>query len=153
MSLTLPAPLDQFLIEHAEALDTGATQAAALLPMLGAAGLLRRGVPTRLGGDGSHTVDALDAIAAVSQRSLAAGFVFWGQRAFIEYLLQSDNEALGQRWLPELLSGQFAGATGLSNAMKFLSGIEPLQVRSLTVQPPVHGEVRLPLKTGVLNPC
>lgn len=142
MSLTLPTPLDQFLIEHADALDTDATQAAALLPMLGAAGLLRRGVPTRLGGDGSHTVDALDAIAAVSRRSLAAGFVFWGQRAFIEYLLQSDNEALGQRWLPELLAGQFAGATGLSNAMKFLSGIEPLQVRSLTAQPPGSGAGR-----------
>ncbi|MNE42726.1 hypothetical protein D3C80_1368730 [compost metagenome] len=31
--------------------------------------------------------------------------------------------------LPRLLSGELAGATGLSNAMKFLSGIEALQVR------------------------
>ncbi len=60
--------------------------------------------------------------------SLTAAFVFWGQRAFIEYLLQSPNRALGDRLLGDLLAGTLAGATGLSNAMKFLSGIEALQV-------------------------
>lgn len=131
--MPLPDALNQFLQTHAAALDQDDTQATDLLPALGEAGLLRRGVPLALGGDGSHTVDAIDAIAAVAERSLAAAFVFWGQRAFIEYLLQSDNEALRERWLPGLLAGTSAGATGLSNAMKFLSGIESLQVQATTV--------------------
>jgi len=59
---------------------------------------------------------------------LAAAFVCWGQRAFIEYLLHSPNQTLREHLLPRLLTGELAGATGLSNAMKFLSGIENLQV-------------------------
>jgi alkylation response protein AidB-like acyl-CoA dehydrogenase len=66
----------------------------------------------------------------VSARSLTAGFVFWGHRTFIEYLLQSPNAALREALLPDLLAGRRGGATGLSNAMKFLSGIEQLSVRS-----------------------
>lgn len=131
--MALPDALNHFLQSHAAALDENDSQATALLPALGDAGLLRRGVPLALDGDGSHTVDAMDAIAAVAERSVAAAFVFWGQRAFIEYLLQSTNEDLRERWLPALLKGESAGATGLSNAMKFLSGIESLQVQATTV--------------------
>jgi alkylation response protein AidB-like acyl-CoA dehydrogenase len=64
----------------------------------------------------------------VAEQSLTAAFVCWGQRTFIEYLLQSPNALLRERWLPDLLAGKKAGATGLSNAMKFLSGIEQLQI-------------------------
>jgi alkylation response protein AidB-like acyl-CoA dehydrogenase len=60
--------------------------------------------------------------------ALAAAFVFWGQRTFIEYLVQSPNAALRARSLAPLMAGTMAGATGLSNAMKFLSGIEALQI-------------------------
>jgi alkylation response protein AidB-like acyl-CoA dehydrogenase len=42
--------------------------------------------------------------------------------------LQSPNGALGEELLPDLLAGRVAGATGLSNAMKFLAGIEALQI-------------------------
>lgn len=56
--------------------------------------------------------------------------MLWGHRTFIEYLLQSDNEPLRARWLPPLLTGQIAGATGLSNAMKYLSDIEPLRMHA-----------------------
>ena len=70
------------------------------------------------------------AIAEVSAHSLTAGFVFWGHRTFIEYLLQSPNAALRETLLPDLLAGRRGGATGLSNAMKFLSGIEELSVQS-----------------------
>ncbi|WP_322012182.1 acyl-CoA dehydrogenase family protein [Paraburkholderia sp. J12] len=119
-----------WLDENAEAIDTSPQPAAAVLPQLGRAGLLRVGVPAALGGAGGTTVDAVESIAAVARHSLAAAFVFWGQRAFIEYLLQSENEALRTRWLPPLLAGEHAGATGLSNAMKYLSAIEPLQMNA-----------------------
>lgn len=124
----LPADLAVWIDAHAESLDTDATYAAEVVPRLGRTGLFRVGVTHALGGAGGTTVDAIEAIASVARRSLASAFVFWGQRTFIEYLLQSSNERLRARWLPALLAGELAGATGLSNAMKYLCAIEPLQM-------------------------
>jgi alkylation response protein AidB-like acyl-CoA dehydrogenase len=131
LPLTSRAPeLAAWLDEHAEAIDAGQELAAQILPQLGHAQLFRVGVPVELGGTGGSTVDAIEAVADVAAHSLAAAFVFWGQRTFIEYLLASPNESLRSRWLPSLLSGELAGATGLSNAMKYLSSIEPLQMNA-----------------------
>lgn len=130
---TLPADLAAWLDAHAEAIDAhsrGDNHASEIVPRLARAGLFRVGVAAALGGAGGTTVDAIEAIAAIARHSLASAFVFWGQRTFIEYLLQSDNDALRARWLPALLSGEHAGATGLSNAMKYLCAIEPLQMRA-----------------------
>jgi alkylation response protein AidB-like acyl-CoA dehydrogenase len=132
--MNAPADLDRtdlaWFAEQADALDQGTLDGDRVVPELGACGLFRIGVPHALGGDGGTTADALEAIAAVAERSLTAAFVFWGQRTFIEYLLASPNARLRERWLAPLLAGEFAGATGLSNAMKFLSGIEALQIRA-----------------------
>jgi len=111
-------------------LDHSASGAGDVLPRLADAGLFAIGVPWQWGGAGGDIIGAVRAITEVSEESLTAGFVFWGQRTFIEYLLQSPNAALREQLLPDLLSGRRAGATGLSNAMKFLAGIEELQVRA-----------------------
>lgn len=124
----LPDALRTWLHQHAEHLDTSTELAAQVLPQLAQAGLFGAGVPQHLGGHGGSVCDAIDAIAAVAQRSVTAAFVFWGHRTFLEYVLQSPNAALQERWLSPLLQGERAGATGLSNAMKFLSGIESLQI-------------------------
>lgn len=124
----LSTQLTAWLEGAANDLDASHDGASALLPGLAETGVFRIGVPEALGGSGGDVTDAVAAIASVSQVSLAAGFVFWGHRSFIEYLLQSPNEKLRDRLLPDLLAGRRAGATGLSNAMKFLSGIEPLQI-------------------------
>lgn len=126
----LDPELSHWLETEAEALDLGHCDPQAVLSHLAAANVLRVGVDPALGGSGGTVVEALEAVASVASHSLASAFVFWGQRAFIEYVLQSPNKALGERLLPDLLSGQLAGATGLSNAMKFLSGVEALQVRA-----------------------
>ncbi|WP_444436174.1 acyl-CoA dehydrogenase family protein [Pseudomonas sp. A6] len=126
----LDPTLSHWLDAQAEALDLGHADPQSVLPQLASAGLFGIGVPEARGGAGGSLLDAVEAIAAVAGHSLTAAFVFWGQRAFIEYLLQSPNQALGERLLGELLDGRLAGATGLSNAMKFLSGIESLQVRA-----------------------
>lgn len=130
MSTGLPPTLVAWLQAHAGSLDTQSTHAEAVLPALAASGVLGAGVPARHGGQGGDVRDGVEAIAAVAEHSLAAAFVFWGQRAFIEYLLQSPNNSLGERWLADLVAGRRAGASGLSNAMKFLSGIESLQVQA-----------------------
>ena len=122
------AGLSDWLRSHAEELDQSTLIAEAVLPALAGDDLLRIGVPQSKGGAGGDVRDAIAAIAMVAQQSVTAAFVFWGQRTFIEYLLQSANSALLERCLPRLLTGSQAGASGLSNAMKFLSGIEQLQI-------------------------
>src|SRR5690606_17171543 len=86
------------------------------------------GVASDWGGKDGDAVDGVAAIAEVAEFSLTAAFILWGQRAYTEYLLQSDNRQLAEQQVPDLLAGRVAGATGLSNAMKFLSGLEPLQI-------------------------
>jgi len=126
----LNSDLDRWLDLNAFGLDTTADLAAEVLPNLAAADLFRIGVPAQWGGDGGDVTNAVAAIAEVSARSLTAGFVFWSHRTFIEYLLQSPNVRLREALLPDLLVGRRGGATGLSNAMKFLSGIEELSVQA-----------------------
>lgn len=122
----LASDVSGWLDQAADGLDTGREPAAGVLPALSRAGLAAIGVPRELGGAGGHLTDAVAAIADVSERSLSAGFVLWGHRTYIEYLLQSPNAALRNRLLPGLLAGTVAGATGLSNAMKHLEGLEEL---------------------------
>ncbi len=124
----LPADFADWIAEAADRIDLGAEQAERVLPRLSAAGLAAAGVPVSSGGSGGDIVDGVFAIAAVAEESLAASFMLWGHRTYIEYLLQSPSRVLEERHLPGLLAGRVAGATGLSNAMKFLAGLEPLQI-------------------------
>lgn len=125
-----PAELSERLGASAEAFDTDGGTAGDILPILAGTGIFEAGLSREFGGDGGDLADAVEAIAWVSQRSLAAGFVTWGHRTFIEYLFQSSNAGLRETRLPALLTGTLAGATGLSNAMKFLSGLEGLQIEA-----------------------
>ena len=125
----LPAELRDWLDAHAQALDEGAEDPASVLPRLAEAGVFRLGVPASQGGlEGSDAGDAIEAVSQLAEHSVAAAFVARGQRVFIEYLLHSSNQALARDWTGLLLRGELAGATALSNAMKFLSGIESLQI-------------------------
>lgn len=121
--------LQSWLQTNAAALNERDTLADTLLEQLASADLMRIAVPQNLGGDGQAPHQAVQAIAEVAEYSLTASFVLWAQRAFIDYLCVSDNHAARTRWLPALLDGSLAGATGLSNAMKFLSKLEPLQIQ------------------------
>ena len=126
----LPDALRAWLDAQAEALDAGNDLAPELLPRLAGAGVTRTGVTQELGGQGGDIRDAVRAVAALAAHSLAAGFAFWGHRVVTELLLQTANAGLRARWLPQLLRGERAGASGLSNVMKFLSGIESLNIRA-----------------------
>lgn len=130
MTAAFDSALADWLEAVAPSLDDGSANPSLVLRRLAEAGMFTVGVPRTEGGDGGTVADAIEAIAAVSQHSMAAGFLFWSQRTFIEYLIQSPNTALRRAILPDLLSGRTAGATGLSNAMKFLSGIEDLQINA-----------------------
>lgn len=124
----------QWLDERADALDADSSLSSTVVPYLAQAGLLGHGLPQALGGRGGAVSDAIEAIARVAEHSLAAAFAFWGQRVLIHMLSETGNAGLRDRHLPGLLRGEVAGASGLSNIMKFLSGIEALSIRA-TVQP------------------
>lgn len=127
-SYALPKPFEEWLSLRADGLDNGAEPAAGVLPQLTGSGVASVGVPVSAGGAGGDIGDAIVAVASVARHSLAASFMLWGHRTYIEYLLQSANRDLAERQLPDLLAGRVAGATALSNAMKFLAGIEALQI-------------------------
>jgi alkylation response protein AidB-like acyl-CoA dehydrogenase len=126
--------LDEWLVVRADALDESSSHAEDVLPMLVDFRLPHVGVPTENGGCGGDVRDAILAISMVARQSLTAAFVLWAHRTFIELLLQSPNVELRERLLPKLLSGAIAGATALSNVMKFLSGIEELRVNATPVE-------------------
>ncbi|MBL1177215.1 acyl-CoA dehydrogenase family protein [Pantanalinema sp. GBBB05] len=98
------------------------------LAQIAQAGWLRLGIPKAYGGAGGSLLDVVEAISAVSEECLTSGFVFCCQRAFIEYLVVSDNQWLQAEILPQVLQAELSGATALSNAMKHLVGIEPLRL-------------------------
>ncbi|SMQ30378.1 Acyl-CoA dehydrogenase [Pseudomonas helmanticensis] len=125
----LDLAFSHWLDKHAQGLDSGSSDPQEVLAQLALANVLRVGISPFLGGNGKNLADAVETLAAVASHSMTAAFVLWGQRTFIEYVLQSSNFALRERLLPFLLDGKLAGATGLSNAIKFLSGIEALQVQ------------------------
>lgn len=100
------------------------------LQLLADLGWLGLGIPEAIGGAGGPLVEAIEAIAQTAENCLTSGFVFWCQRAFAEYLAASDNPWLQRELLPQVVRAERFGATGLSNAMKHLAGIESLRVRA-----------------------
>lgn len=108
------ANLTHWLRVHADQLDESNQLAESVLPALAGDRLLAIGVPQEHGGAGGDVRDAIEAIAKVAELSLTAAFVFWGQRCFIEFMLQSPNRALAERRLPALLAGTQASAPSAS---------------------------------------
>ncbi|WEM94245.1 acyl-CoA/acyl-ACP dehydrogenase [Telluria mixta] len=126
------AGMDESLVawldEEADNLDADTLHADALPARLAQAGLFAVGVPEGEGGDGRALSAAVDVVAGLAEHSLSAAFVYWAQRAVIACLLASPNRDLVRRLVPDLLRGRLAGAPGLSNAMKFLGGLERLRI-------------------------
>ena len=80
---------------------------------------------------------------------MTASFISWGHRTFIEYILASDNAYPRETWLKELYTGERAGGTGLSNAVKFLSDIEELNVTISQEGDDYYLDGRLPWVTNL----
>ncbi len=128
--LDISEKLRIFLARRADDMNDGVIPGDEVIRAIGEEGWLRLGVPSRLGGTGGSLTEAIEAIAEVSELCLTSGFLFWCHRMFIEYLVHSDNVWLQGHLLSRLLSGDLHGATGLSNAVKHLAGIEPLRLQA-----------------------
>lgn len=118
-----------WLDAHADQLDKESGQVAdALLEKIAEQGVFTIGVPQEFGGQGGTKADVIAFLSELAQHSLTAAFISWGHRTFIENIIASQASFARETWLPELLTGKRAAGTALSNATKFLSGIEELNV-------------------------
>lgn len=78
----------------------------------------------------SNTVNnTIQLIESVATRCVTTAFIVWCHTIAIQLLSQSNNKYLKQKILDDLTEGLVVGSTGLSNAMKFFSGIEPILLR------------------------
>jgi alkylation response protein AidB-like acyl-CoA dehydrogenase len=132
------------LAASALAMNEGQGDARRALQLLAEHRYLHHGVPREMGGEGDTLWEAVQAIAEVSAECLTTAFLFWCQRVFIEYLLHTPNIDLRDTLLPEILDARRAGATGLSNAMKYLGGLEPLRTRAVLHEEEIQLDGHLP---------
>ena len=98
-----------------------------VMKAMGHAGVFRQHLSTV--GEG-NLMNAISAMAKVSEECLSTGFLTWCQDTCAWYLDNSENTSLRDTYTPKFASGELLGGTGLSNAMKALSSIEPLRLQA-----------------------
>lgn len=94
-------------------------------------------------------VAAVDSMAQIGAACLSTAFCTWCQDALVWYLDRSDNSAPRQRYLAAAASGRLLGGTGLSNPMKFFSGIESLALKGMRVAGGYRVTGRLPFVSNL----
>lgn len=122
----------------------------AVLRSLGEAGAFARHADTA-GDQGIGLVGAIEAMAEVSASCITTGFCVWCQDALAWYLAQADDPTPRDRYLADIAAGRQLGGTGLSNAMKAFSGIEPLALKGRKVPGGYRITGRLPFVSNVQN--
>ena len=138
-----------WLDNHADQIDKESCAAGnQLIERIAAEGAFRVGVPEELGGRGGNDTDVIEVLKELAHHSLTASFISWGQRTFIDNILKSPNPYFRDHYLEGLLSGEYAGATALSNAVKFLSDLEELNVSIVEEDGNLYLKGRLPWVTN-----
>ena len=79
---------------------------------------------------GQRFVLGLDAMREISRSCGATGFLTWAHDVCGMYMEQSGNPALTGQRLQDHMLGRSFGGTALSNPMKALAGIEPMQLKA-----------------------
>lgn len=72
--------------------------------------------------------DEATVVRETAKVCMTTAFCVWCHLAALTYLRNSENAHLKQVILPLLENGKLLGATGLSNAMKYYSGLEKLHL-------------------------
>lgn len=76
----------------------------------------------------SLLLDEATVVRETAKICMTTAFCVWCHLAALTYLRTSENAYLKQVILPTLENGEKLGATGLSNAMKYFSGLEKLHL-------------------------
>jgi hypothetical protein len=69
-------------------------------------------------------------VERTAEACMTTAFNLWCHLASLTYWRHCDNQYLKSEILPSLESGEFFGGTGLSNPMKYYSGLEPLHLKA-----------------------
>lgn len=78
-------------------------------------------------------LDEANIIYETAKVCLTTAFCAWCHLAALTYLRKTENEFLRKTVLPKLETGDMLGATGLSNPMKYYSGLEDLHLKAEVV--------------------
>ena len=79
-------------------------------------------------------LDEANIIYETAKVCLTTAFCAWCHLAALTYLRKTDNAFLHETLLPKLEAGEVLGATGLSNPMKYYSGLEDLHLKAEAVE-------------------
>lgn len=127
-----PAPL---------ALPPAESDPEALLAEVVASGWPRLLVPRAQGGEGADPTEVADALRRLASRHPAAGWVAWSQALVIEALLKSGNVAVREHVLPDLMTGERAGAVSWAPSLGV--GLPPMPVQAQPLERGWHLSGRL----------
>lgn len=105
-----------------------------VLKKLGPLGAFRQHLPAARTDGESDMSAAIQAMATVSHECLSTGFAVWCQDTCGWYIQNSKNEALKEKWLTKVASGEVLAGTGMSNTMKAFAGIEELRLKGKRVE-------------------
>lgn len=79
----------------------------------------------------------------------STAFLLWGHTTAMLYCAAAQAPYLRQEILPALARGDLLGGTGLSNAMKYYAGMEPLRLRAQRVPQGFRVTGRLPFVSNL----
>jgi alkylation response protein AidB-like acyl-CoA dehydrogenase len=120
--------VERDLVPIAAKIDIEGHYPEGVLRAIGAAGGLGLHLPSQQADRACHMARSIESMAIAGETCLSTAFLMWCQSACGWYLENSENGALRAEILPRVATGEILGGTALSNPMKFLSGIEPLQL-------------------------
>jgi alkylation response protein AidB-like acyl-CoA dehydrogenase len=147
-SVTLSSIIAEELRPLARRIDAEGLYPTDILRRLGEAGVFAH--HTQSHGTGPAGVAAaIEAMTDIGTACLSTAFCTWCQDALVWYLDRSDNPVPRARYLAAAASGRRLGGTGLSNPMKFFSGIEPLALKGARVPGGYRITGRLPFVSNL----
>ncbi|QBP40996.1 acyl-CoA dehydrogenase family protein [Paenisporosarcina antarctica] len=123
---TLKQLIAQELKPYVKRIDAEAFYAEDFLKKIGQAGWLSS--------DGKSQedllLDEMELVESVAKVCMTTAFCLWCHLAALTYLRNTSNDVLQKKLLPALENGQILGATGLSNPMKHIAGLEKLYLQA-----------------------
>ncbi|OOF50311.1 dehydrogenase [Rodentibacter genomosp. 1] len=120
-----------------------------LLKRIADDGAFKIGIPQAFGGLDGEAKDVVEILQELASHSLTASFIAWGHYTFIKQILISSNPYFREHYLNDLINANIAGATGLSNTVKYLANLEELNVKIIQKDGKYYLNGKLPWVTNV----
>lgn len=123
---TLERLIEEELKPYVKKIDTEAYYAERFLRKLGESGLLSSTNKSQQ----EILMDEMHVVEETAKICMTTAFCLWCHLAALTYLRHTSNEALKNKFLPLLESGEILGGTGLSNPMKYYAGLEKIYLNA-----------------------